>query len=204
MEIRALFPGSKQIWSGYFLDYKACAKTLQCSELNSASGIYVTLNNLHPGLIARNPNRLTKSDKSTGRNDVISARWVLIDCDPVRPSGISSTDKELQAAKLVQVSIVDWITCHWPSVGLLPACSGNGWHVLVAAKSAGLLEYPAQKEFLKSINTMFGTPQVKIDTSVAEPHQLTKMYGTWARKGHSTHERPHRQSYLECPLPGIE
>ena len=54
---------------------------------------------------------------------------LAVDLDPVRPSGISSTDEEVSAAAEVGGLIVEWLcTLGWPLP--LQACSGNGWHLL--------------------------------------------------------------------------
>jgi hypothetical protein len=57
------------------------------------------LNPVKPVLLARAKNRLQKGLKNlTTDADVIEWRWLYIDCDPVRPAGISSTDAEHAAA----------------------------------------------------------------------------------------------------------
>lgn len=203
-EVRAFEYDSNRIQSGYFTDRFICQKLVnQLERRTKCSGIYVTLNRIHPGLIARNPNQITKAGNTTSDKDVIASRWLLIDADPVRPANISSTEDDLCAAKDVQLAIIDWISSQWPHVTMLPACSGNGYHVLVHTPSAGLQDFVDQKDLLKTLDGLFSTKTVKIDTAVATPARITKLYGTWARKGRDTPERPHRQSYLECPRIGV-
>ena len=60
-------------------------------------GVYVTLNPVNPALLARASNRLRtvgRNDALTSDADITKRRWLPIDLDPVRPSGISSTDQE--------------------------------------------------------------------------------------------------------------
>ena len=50
----------------------------------------------------------------------------------------------------------------------------------------------AWKSLLKQISLKFSTPQVSIDTTVANPGRLARLPGTWNAKGPNTPERPHR------------
>ena len=101
IEIRALSGGG--ISSGYFSDYqKAVAEILIREADTLISGFYVTLNEVDPALLARRANRIQsrmgKADASTADSDIIRRRWLPIDIDPVRPSGVSSSDDEHTAA----------------------------------------------------------------------------------------------------------
>lgn len=203
-EIRVFGYDHRKILSGYFTNRTICQQcVVQLERQKKFSGIYVTLNSIHPGLIARNPNQITEAGKTTSDKDVIRSRWLLIDADPIRPADISSTNAELAAAKHTQQEIIDWISRQWPAITLLPGCSGNGYHILLHTPVADLQDFADQKDFLLTLDRLFSTPRVKIDTAVATPARITKLYGTWARKGRDTRERPHRQSYLECPRIGV-
>jgi hypothetical protein len=53
---------------------------------------------------------------------------------------------------------------------------------------------------LDALAESFDTGQVHIDTSVHNPSRISKLYGTLARKGDHTAERPHRVTrILEAP-----
>ena len=92
IEIRALNVGRKgNTVAGYFDDYAEAAR--QAARLDALpsppSGIYVNLNTLHKGCIARSPNKLTESPSvTTSDADIVARRWLLIDFDPVRPAGV--------------------------------------------------------------------------------------------------------------------
>lgn len=203
VEIRAIgvpTRGSKRaVWSGYFDDYSAAAEAAKKCEEAQATGIYMTLNTIHTGLIARSPNLLDTSPlHTTTDKEVLRHQWILFDVDPVRPSGISSTKVELEYAKLVRDDIVGWIRGKFPKSLIVTACSGNGYHALVQQEMS-----PAdQKDLVVMANRLFGIPEVSIDKSVNKPAQLTKLYGTTARKGFSTHDRPHRMSGIEQIMEG--
>jgi hypothetical protein len=52
------------------------------------------------------------------------------------------------------------------------------------------------KDCLAALAAKFGNEQVDIDTTVGEPEQLTRCYGTWNRKFPEEPGRPCRQSKL--------
>ncbi|HOD86410.1 MAG TPA: hypothetical protein PKK41_07360, partial [Methanoculleus sp.] len=101
VEVRALADGATH--SGYFDDYTALARAAEALDADPAvAGIYVTLNAPNPALLARRANRiklrLSRRDATTADADIIRRRWFPVDIDPVRPSGVSSTDAEHNAA----------------------------------------------------------------------------------------------------------
>jgi hypothetical protein len=94
-EIRILKHGKyKFTASGYFEDVDAA--TAAVSRWDRKASIYVTLNPINPSLLARAVNRIVeRADATTADADVLRRRWLFLDLDAVRPSGISSTDAEL-------------------------------------------------------------------------------------------------------------
>ena len=97
VEVRALADGVTH--SGYFDDYGKLACAVEALDADpSITGIYVTLNAVNPALLARRVNRikmrLSRKDATTADTDIIRRRWLPVDIDPVRPSGVSSTDAE--------------------------------------------------------------------------------------------------------------
>lgn len=164
-------------------------------------GVYVTLNPLHPDLLARANHRL-KVAKDRGQTasdkNVLGRRWLLIDVDPVRLAGISSTDEERAKAKFMLTGIREDLDDRgWPPPLVLD--SGNGFHlwypVDLPADDDGHMEC-----VLKGLARMHNTPEVTLDTSVFNASRIAKLPGTWARKGDSTAERPHRMArILETP-----
>jgi len=195
VELRIPGMQGKRTDSGYFNDFDKLAAAAADYE-NRAEGIYITVNPVQPALLARSSNRVKEYAKqTTSDKDVLRRRWLFIDFDPVRPTGISSSDAEHQAAieraqtcreKLAQRGI--------PS---LLANSGNGAHLLIP------IDWPNDeastalvKEFLTLLDAKFSDEQVKVDTGMVGASHLIKLYGTLARKGDCIPERPHRRSAL--------
>jgi hypothetical protein len=198
VELRAPKAGKYGTISGYFSDHEKLAQEL--AELSGeVPAVYYTLNPVNPSLLARANNRIetyAKSTTSDAPDNIISRRWLLIDCDPIRPSDISSTDEEKQAAKQLVGNIRAHLnTLGWPEPVI--ADSGNGYHLLYRIDlpnddpTRTLLE-----SALKALAARFDNSAVKIDQTVFNASRITKAYGTMACKGDSIPERPHRLSKM--------
>jgi len=186
--------------SGYFSDQSKLAAAA-AEHGNSAQGVYVTLNPVNPDLLARAANRLQfcgKDTPLTKDGEIGVRRWLPIDLDPVRASGISSTDEEHESAKQRAVQIRDALHSEgWPRPIL--GDSGNGAHLLYR------IDLPASdnklvKRCLEAIALRFDDDKVKVDQAVFNPARIWKLYGTVSRKGDSVPDRPHRLArILELP-----
>jgi hypothetical protein len=184
--------------SGYFDDWE---KLADAAVNLQARGIYVTLNPVNPALLARAHNRLRDlgaGDPATGDGDILRRRWLLVDCDPVRPAGISATDQEHTLALARAAEIHAWLTAQgWPE----PLCadSGNGGHLLyrvdLPVDDDGLI-----KRVLTGLAFRFDDALVTVDVKNFNPSRVCKLYGTWGRKGDDTPDRSHRLSRLREDL----
>ena len=200
-ELRVLGVDSRdgKTGAGWFNGWDKLADAALKYESRKPAGIYVTLNPLHTGCLARSANatkdwqKLTSSDR-----DVTRRHWLPIDLDPVRPSGVSSTDAELQAAIDKVREIV--AALEGPEFSFPPglrAHSGNGLHLLyridLPNDDAGKT---LVSDCLKALDAKHSTEQVKIDVTNCNAARIWKLWGTIARKGESTTDRPHRRSCL--------
>ncbi len=187
--------------SGYFQYDRIEDMAKKASDLTgSAEGIYFTLNPFRSDLLLRAKNRVivAKKGHTTSDEDIIKRRWLLVDLDPTRPSGISATDQEKRKAWTKIYTIRDFLRQRgWPEPVL--ADSGNGFHLLylinLPVEDDGLI-----KRVLKGLATKFDDNFVKVDQTVFNPSRITKLYGTQACKGASSPERPHRWSGI-CEFP---
>jgi len=89
--------------SGFFNDPPAAARAVESfARRGTCEGWYVTLNPVGAELLALAKNRLKSKAKTTAADkDVVARTRLLIDVDPVRKGGISSTDAELARAQQV-------------------------------------------------------------------------------------------------------
>ncbi len=202
LEVRALGAISAResrrphVIAGYFNDHAKLAAAV-ANTITRAEGIYVTLNDINPALLARACNRLVDGLKpTTGDADVVRRRIFYVDADPARPARISATDAEhtLALARVRQVS--DYLQGMGAPAPLL-ADSGNGGHALwridLPADDGGLVH-----QALQALALRFSDALVKIDETVGNPARIGKLYGTWARKGDSTADRPHRLARIQA------
>ena len=203
VELRALFGDT--IASGYYDDMAQLASDAEKVEGANPQGIYVTLNELDPALLARSSNRirmrLGKKDPTTGDENITRRRWFPVDIDAVRASGVSSSDAEHTAALDKAARIARYLTDEgWPEP--VVGDSGNGAHLLYAidlpndAESTDLV-----KRGLEALALLFNDKSSTVDTANHNASRIWKLYGTVSRKGDSTKARPHRRSEL-VSVPG--
>ena len=134
VELRALTSkGRKRTDSGYFDadHWDDLAEYAKCLS-ESGAAVYFTLNPVIPQLLSRYSNRIEPNATSTTTDkDVTKRRWLMIDLDPVRPSGTSATATQLEAAANKAREIHSYLVdIGWPKP--VAAMSGNGYHMLYA------------------------------------------------------------------------
>lgn len=200
-EVRALHvPTDKgaRRFTGVFDNLDALAEGAAEMDRRGAYGVYFTPNPLNPALV-QITNEMEPATRGGAISDsqVLQPEWFLVDIDPDRPTGVSATkDEKDQAAKLA-VAVRKFLDGRgWPAPIL--ADSGNGYHLLYRAPG---LDPAMNRRCLQALDMLFsGYFAAKVDTAVHNPSRIFKVYGTWARKGTSTDERPHRRaSIVEAP-----
>jgi hypothetical protein len=197
IEIRCLNSGKGTI-SGYFDDFSEAATVAARLDSAGVPAVYFTLNPINSALLARAKNKIVPYAKHTTSDaDILRRRWLPIDLDPVRPAGISATDAEHEAA-LEQAGAIDqWLRDEFGFPKGVPADSGNGAHLLYRIdlpnddNSRALVE-----SILKALHEKFTDDRVKVDLTTFNAARIWKCYGTTARKGDATEDRPHRVSRL--------
>lgn len=206
VELRAPKAGKLGTISGYFNDHKKLAQEL--AKLSGQVGaVYYTLNPVSTSLLARANNRVKEHSTNTtsdAPDNIIKRRWLLVDCDPVRPSDISSTDEEKLAAKKLALNVKAHLKgVGWPDP--VNADSGNGYHLLYRIDLPNdELTRRLLESVLKALASRFDNVAVKIDQKVFNASRITKAYGTMACKGDSIPERPHRLSQIFRPPDPLE
>ena len=199
VEVRALT--DQYTHSGYFSDRDALIRSVEPLDTDSSvHGIYVTLNEVNPALLSRRANRikmrLGKKDSTTSDADILRRRWMPIDIDPLRPSGVSSTDEEHRLALAKAEEIALWISgLGFPDP--VRADSGNGAHLLYRIDLPNDEAATALvKACLTTLDALFSEERVSVDTANFNAARIWKLYGTVSRKGDNTPERPYRRSRI--------
>jgi hypothetical protein len=196
VEVRALGVDRGGTVSGYF-DVRHRDDLLHsAAELSGvASGVYETLNPVNPDLLARSSNRCKKYARhTTSDQDITCRRWILLDFDPMRPSGISATDAEHTAAIDRAREVYEWLRAiKFPQRSVVLADSGNGAHVLVRcslpndAESTELV-----RAVIGAVAIRFSDEKVDVDLKTYNPARISKIYGTLSCKGDDVPDRSHR------------
>jgi len=186
VELRAIT--DQHIHSGYFNDPDLLVKAAETLDaIPEVQGIYVTLNEVDPALLSRRANRvkmrLGRKDATTSDADIIRRHWLPIDLDPVRPSGVSSTNGEHDVALERARNISTWLAEQgFPDPVI--ADSGNGAHLPYRIdlpndeEAMGLV-----KSCLAVLDALFSDNTLTVDTANYNAARIWKFYGTTSRKG---------------------
>ena len=193
-------------WSGYFDNVKSVMEALlpvssvprralpySSWPRDGEGNIYFLLNRCDSALLSRSENRIVPATVATGDLDILEYRFILVDADPKRPAGISSSRREKRLSARTIVKIFRWLRGAGIDGHLCD--SGNGYHILIPVRYPNDADSRRKvKAFLAMMARMFSTDAVEIDTTVDNPSRICKLYGTRACKGSSTSDRPHRWS----------
>src|SRR5574344_481799 len=185
----------EHVESGYF-DFEHIASVPEAlKRLRSYRGVYVTVNPVKPDLLARAVNRIRPAGKNptTSDSDIVCRRWLLIDCDAVRPSGVSSSDVEHEAALVKAQEVRDGLkSLGWPDPVMTD--SGNGaqlmYRIDLPANDSGLVPRVVAEVAKASSDA------VKIDLTVHNAARIWRLPGTMNCKGDSIPTRPHRMAKI--------
>lgn len=197
-EVRVIY-NSKAVYSGYFKSADDLMAALSRDIRDYANcNIYITLNYLNDECYSRSQrNRfMSKGLATTSDKDVLGYEWIFIDVDPHRTTAVSSSDAQVEKAKVIGNKVYAFMK----NLGFYdPICgfSGNGVHLLYRVKIKNSEEnVKLINNCLKVLDMFFSTDDVQIDLKNFNPARVCKLYGTKAQKGSDTKERPHRMSRI--------
>jgi len=197
-EIRILLGSGrrKTTISGYFKGTKNLEGAFKTVDLSRAN-VFYTLHRIDEECYSREQHeRFLQVDDTTSDSDIMAYEWLLVDVDPKRKSGISSTDEELKNAEAMASKVAEYLENMGFSAPI-KAKSGNGCHLLYKIDLPKTDENELLvKKCLQSLDYLFTDDTCEIDKSVFNPSRVSKLYGTIARKGADTENRPHRLSEL--------
>jgi putative DNA primase/helicase len=189
--------GKKPIVAGWFKDP---AKAAELAATVQAEGIYTTLNPCVDALLGRANERLLANVARTQDKEISHIRNLLIDLDPIRPAGISSSGPEHEAAlNLAEEIRADLEKAGWPEP--LVGDSGNGAHLVYPLEMENTPENAALLQaVLQALAGRYGPRfrdlDLELDQTVFNPARLSKVYGTVAGKGENLPGRPHRRAQI--------
>jgi len=193
-------PEKKIIWAGQFDRLSKMANSaVQLSDKYRAEAVYYSLNSIKP---ERSPlkdrNIIFKRPSHTVKGPDIATRDIyLIDCDPHRPKGTSATDAEKARATFLAQMVAEYLNDQgFPEPIVLD--SGNGGALLYRGSGADpeASQYEWSQCLLHLTEQFADFAGASVDKAVHDPNRISRMPGTWNRKGESTPERPHRMAQV--------
>jgi hypothetical protein len=194
LELRAIAPNKKPINKLYKGKSFASTDVLKLAFENEALRLNAAGYNVY---YVMNPIREDFDSGSVTDKDIECRDLLLIDIDKIGHKGESSTDDELEAARLLSEEIAGYLQSEgWDEP--IRMMSGNGYHLYYLlsklpndAKTKALIE-----GVLHELADKFNNDIVAVDTVVFNASRITKVPGTIARKGSNTAERPHRMAVV--------
>ena len=195
VEIRLL--GGRKTASGYFTDIDTLIKELTpyTQDKRTPFNCYFTLNALHPVCLDREQKNkiVTFPSSTTSDKEIIGRDWVLIDIDCERASGVNATSQEAQYAKAKADQVESFLLAQGFNQPI-KVFSGSGIHLyLKCALACTDSNDKLIADFLAALGMLFNDANCKIDTTVCNRGRISRLMGTWNRKGSQTStERPQR------------
>jgi hypothetical protein len=158
-------------------------------EMNQQGfNLYATLNPLRTGL---------GSTQTANDRDVVCRRRLLIDIDRDSGKEHPASDAEIEAARDLACDIKAHLhSLNWSAP--IQLMSGNGWHLVYPlADLPNTVDVTTSiKDCLGALKTKFSRNGFSVDTSVSNPSRVTKLPGTFVRRGSETKDRPYRVARL--------
>ncbi|MGH9770551.1 MAG: hypothetical protein ACRD4Q_02440 [Candidatus Acidiferrales bacterium] len=200
LEIRGLYPAAAQtrgVMRCLTANPTLAAKVAILALRRSPSlALYYAINPIDPQSEYARESEKEKAflqEMHTAKDRDVTHRAVyLIDIDPVRPSGVCSTDPEKEQAWIVAQRVrAHLLEQGWPEPIVVD--SGNGYHLLYRGDGCD----PSGRIWrfvLKHLAALYNTGTAKVDISVFNAARIARLPGTWNRKGEDTPGRPHRQA----------
>lgn len=155
-------------------------------RISAATAIYFTPNPVKPALLARSYNRarrIVDRTPTTSDHDIQERHWLLIDVDPVRPAGISSTEAE-KAHALQMVTDIDHELFERGYPPGIICDSGNGCHLMIPFRlpndAKGLAFH---KKLLADLAEQFNDNAAHVDLTTCNAARIWKLPGTMSCKG---------------------
>lgn len=196
VEIR--FLGNNKTASGYYKNIENLVRDVERMDAEDKFQIYFTLNCIEDSCYGREQCEkvIWKPKNTTTDNDIRGRYWIMIDLDPKRPAGTSSSNDEYEKAHIKAVEVYRYLMdmgFYEPVV----CSSGNGWHLLLPCKIGISTETnDVVNKFLRVLSMLFSDESIDIDVKVGNPARICKLYGTMAKKGTDRPERPHRMARI--------
>lgn len=184
--------------SAYFKSPEKAVEEIEKKFVKENTNIYICLGAINEACYSRKQRDMfiDTPTNTTQDQDIDGYEWIMVDIDPKRPAGTSSSNEQLELAKLKAKRVYEYMkqnSWHDPII----AMSGNGYHLLYKVALANSQKNVKLVEnVLKNLAIIFDDKDSDIDKKTSNPARICKLYGTYAQKGKNTKDRPHRLSRI--------
>ena len=198
IELRAPKTKAYGTRSGYYLNSQALVQaTFDVSADEGNPGTYWSLQRINPSRFdeveANTCRSFVETGGTTSDEQIVGYCYLPIDFDPKRKANCSSTDQEKAAALELASKVRGYLLDR--GITSVLADSGNGYHALVKVE-LDVTKKDLIQSLLKGLSRKFSTKETPIDKKNFNPSRILKAYGTVARKGTHTAERPWRTARI--------
>ena len=194
-EVRIL---GKYQYSGYFKSLETLISAIEPFAEMDDEQIYFTLNEINDSCYGRQQcERIIKSPKATTTDgDITRRKFVMIDFDPKRSTGVNASNDEFELAHKKAQDVFKFLREQGFEQPVI-CVSGNGWHIQIKVDLPNTSDVNETiKRFLQSLGVLFSDDNVDIDEKVFNAGRICKLYGTTAKKGANLPDRPWRMSKI--------
>lgn len=194
-EIRSF--GGKFNYSGYYKDIENAIRDIEWLESRQNLQVYFIINAIKEDCYGREQREhLVSNAKTTSDSEIIGRKWLMIDLDPKRTAGISSSNEELEFARKKAQEVFRFLRDKGFNAPVV-CMSGNGYHLMYPCRIAASPETDKLVErFINALAMLFSDENVDVDRQCKNKARLSKVYGTIAKKGSNSQERPWRTSKI--------
>lgn len=185
-------------FSGYYKNIDNLIRDICKVSLDERYQIYFVLNKIKDECYDRKQceHMIQKPSNTTSDKDIEGIKWIFLDFDANHSSGIGSTNEQVELAKKKAHEVCKFLRDNGfqkPVVGM----SGNGFHAYLRVSLAN--DDESEKliiRFTSALGMLFSDDNIKIDPVVKNAGRLGKLFGSMARKGRNSPQRPWRYSKL--------
>lgn len=185
-------------YSGYFKSLDNLVSALEPYTQMDDEQIYFTINSIDQACYGRlQCEKIVKSPKSTTTDtDITRRKWILVDLDPKRATGVNSNNEELEYAHKKAQEVFRFLRDRGFSDPVI-CISGNGYHLQYRCNLPNTEDVTnIIKNFLKVLGLYFSDEKIDVDEKVFNLSRICKVYGTVAKKGANLEDRPWRMSKI--------
>ena len=144
-----------------------------------------------------NPIKSTFKGGAVKDEDISFRDLLLIDIDRIEKIKAPATEAEVEEAKKIADEVIVYLaSMEWPQP--IRVMSGNGHHLYYVLNELSNDDESKKyvQHLLKSLAKEFDNKAAKIDTTVFNASRVTKVVGTFARKGLESADRPYRMAVV--------